>query len=92
MTRAHLLVAGRVQGVYYRATAQAEGVDLGLTGWVRNRVDGQVEVVVEGAEEAVERFIAWCHRGPPMARVDRVEVERQASTGSLVGFDVRPTT
>ena len=91
MIRAHLVVSGRVQGVYFRATAQQEAQRLGLSGWVRNRYVGDVEAVVEGPEDAVEDFIPWGHRGPPMARVDLVDIERQSPTGRLVGFEVRPT-
>lgn len=73
--RARLLVSGRVQGVCYRASAQDEGIRLGLCGEVKNLPSGQVEATVEGPRAAVEEFIAWCQVGPPAARVSDVAVE-----------------
>ena len=77
MHRARLLVDGRVQGVGYRYSACAEAQRLGLSGWVCNRSDGQVELEAEGPPEMVEALVAWCHRGPVFARVSRVEVRVQ---------------
>ncbi len=91
MIRVHLRVHGRVQGVYYRATAQEEAQRLGLVGWVRNRADGTVEAVAEGEEAAIESFLAWCRKGPERAQVDDVEVERLEALGTDTGFTVRPT-
>lgn len=86
----HLLVRGRVQGVSYRANAQNEAVRLGLSGWVRNRLDGSVEAVVSGAQGDVEAFIDWARKGPPTARVVDVEVEA-ADPVEAGPFGVRPT-
>jgi acylphosphatase len=66
-------ITGRVQGVKYRATAQREARQRGLTGWVRNEPDGAVLIEVEGDAAAVDAFLAWCAEGPPGARVARVE-------------------
>lgn len=74
MERVRLLVEGRVQGVGYRYSACAEARHLGLTGWVRNRSDGRVELEVEGAEAEVAQMVAWCWRGPAFAEVSQVEV------------------
>ena len=68
-----LVIAGRVQGVGYRASAQAAARDLGIRGWVRNRPDGTVEILAEGEAEPLERFVAWCREGPPAARVSRID-------------------
>ena len=68
----HLSIEGRVQGVGFRWSLQAEATRLGLCGWVRNRSDGSVEALACGAAEAVEALTAWAHQGPPAARVDRV--------------------
>lgn len=86
----HLMIFGRVQGVFYRNWTMQTARELGLAGWVRNRLDGSVEAVVEGLGEAVERFIALAHQGPPAAQVARVEVIEVAMEG-LASFEKRPT-
>lgn len=70
----HLLIKGKVQGVFYRATAKEEAERLGIKGWVRNTREGDVEAVASGDTERVERFIAWCRQGPPRAWVTDVEI------------------
>jgi len=84
----HLVVVGRVQGVAFRARAVAEATRLGLSGWVRNRMDGTVEARAEGTPEAVDAFVAWCHRGPPAAKIEEVHVTRVSATGLDRGFQV----
>jgi acylphosphatase len=84
--RVHAFVAGRVQGVWFRGSTRAEAKRLGLTGWVRNLLDGRVELVAEGPEERVEALVAWCRHGPPHARVDDLEVIREAATGEFPDF------
>ncbi len=86
--RARVVISGRVQGVYFRGTAEDEARSRGLTGWVRNTPDGQVEAVFEGEQAAVEAVIAWCHRGPPAARVTGVTVTWEEPRGER-GFSVR---
>ncbi len=86
---AHITVKGRVQGVYFRATAAEVARGAGITGTVRNTATGSVEIVAEGAEEAVRELIHWCHAGPDMARVDSVEVTTAAYTGEFNGFEIR---
>jgi acylphosphatase len=83
MMRAELLISGLVQGVFYRASAQQEGLRLGLTGEVRNLPGGEVEAIVEGEKEAIDEFIAWCKRGPPSARVEKVEVRWTPPRGAF---------
>ena len=73
--RADIVVRGRVQGVFFRASAQQEALALGLTGEISNLPDGAVEAVVEGERRAVDDFVAWCKRGPPAARVEEVSVK-----------------
>ena len=82
-------VSGRVQGVYYRATARREGALLGLRGWVKNLGDGGVALLLQGDPAAVDAMLDWCRAGPPAARVSRVEVEDAAPDESLRGFEVR---
>jgi acylphosphatase len=86
--RARLLISGRVQGVYFRAAARQEAQAQQLTGWVRNRPDGHVEAVVEGEEAAVQRFVAWCHSGPPGAQVTAVQVTIEPSSGVFDDFRI----
>ncbi len=75
--------------MFYRAHARRAATKLGLRGWVRNRDDGTVEAVVEGPAAPVDDFIAWCHRGSPAARVDRLEVSDEGTDAALTGsFDV----
>ncbi len=89
MKRAHIWVSGRVQGVWFRATAREIANRLGLKGWVRNLPDGRVEIVAEGDESALDEFIKWCWEGPPLARVEDVEVEWERPTGEFRSFEVR---
>ena len=86
--RVRVVVTGRVQGVWFRDGCQEAARALGVNGFVRNRADGAVEAEFEGPEAAVERMIAWCHDGPPRARVDAVNIERIAPVGAP-GFRVR---
>lgn len=89
VVRAHIHVSGRVQGVYYRATASQEARRLGLQGWVRNLADGRVEAVAEGPRGNVEDFVRWCHEGPPHARVDDVQTAWESPKGEHEGFALR---
>jgi acylphosphatase len=89
MQRLTAIVRGYVQGVYFRASAQEEAVQLGLTGWVANQWDGSVKVVAEGPDEGLRHFLRWLHRGPPAARVEQVDVQWTPATGEFQGFQVR---
>ncbi len=86
--RAHVWISGRVQGVFFRAHTKEVAEKLGLTGWVRNLPDGRVEAVFEGEEEAVKEAIEWCKRGPPLARVEKVEVRYEGQTGEFRDFRI----
>jgi acylphosphatase len=79
--RAHLVIEGRVQGVFFRSALRAEAVSAGVAGWTRNLPDGRVEAVLEGPAELVERIVSWCRVGPPGARVDSVDANRSAACG-----------
>lgn len=89
MITRHLAIRGRVQGVWYRESMRQEAERLGVTGWVRNRRDGSVEAMAQGAEEAVAALIAWARRGPPAAVVDDVEVSE--GSGHYATFERQPT-
>lgn len=86
--RVHVLIHGTVQGVFFRAHTRDKASDLGVTGWVRNLADGRVEAVVEGDEKAVRQLLKWCERGPPAARVTRVEANFEPYRGEFRGFRV----
>ena len=89
----HLRIAGRVQGVGYRDALRREALANGVAGWVRNRLDGTVEAVLQGAPAGVDAVIAWARRGPPAARVNGIDV--QTAQGELdrsySGFEFLPT-
>jgi acylphosphatase len=85
---AHVLISGRVQGVFYRASTQEAAQLKSVHGWVRNLPDGRVEALFEGTTEAVEAMIQWCHQGPPGARVTKVVVEYQEPE-DLRGFEIQ---
>lgn len=84
--RAHVSISGWVQGIFFRSSTRDKAASLRVTGWVRNLYDGTVEGLFEGDENAVSQLIAWCHRGPPGARVDNVEVEWGEYSGEFDTF------
>lgn len=79
--RCRAIVTGRVQGVFYRDTCERTATALGVRGWVRNRDDGSVEVVAEGARDAVGQLLDWCRSGPPRANVTGVEITDETPRG-----------
>lgn len=82
-----VVIAGQVQGVFFRTTCARLARELGVSGWIRNRPEGDVEAVFEGPDDAVERLVAWCHEGPSHARVTGVEVSGEPPTGRA-GFEI----
>ena len=81
-------IEGRVQGVWFRDSTRKEAQRLGVTGWVRNKRDGSVEVVAEGGEEEVKKLAAWCHHGPPSASVIQVDKMEEPWKGEFDSFDI----
>jgi acylphosphatase len=88
ISRAKVIASGRVQGVGFRYWARSQAASLGVSGWARNTLDGNVEAVFEGPAEHVELLLRWCRQGPPAAYVDQLEVEWQEPKGEY-GFAVR---
>lgn len=83
-------IYGLVQGVNYRRAMQAEALRLGLSGWVRNRMDGTVEALLCGSPDAIEIALEWARRGPPVSRVERIEImDIEAAEGDC--FDILPS-
>ena len=81
-----LEITGRVQGVGFRESMRAVAQALEVNGWVRNRDDGDVEAILQGAEGDVERVIAWCHNGPPGANVKLVSAELVDGSETFMAF------
>jgi acylphosphatase len=88
VVRAHVKVAGRVQGVFFRAETRDRARSLGLSGWVSNAPDGSVEASFEGPAERVRSMVDWCRRGPALAAVEDVAVEWEEPQGER-DFQIR---
>jgi acylphosphatase len=86
--RYHVWISGRVQGVFFRANTRKQARSLGLTGWVRNLPDGDVEALFEGEKAAAERMLEWCRTGTPPARVDHLEILEETATGEWSDFEI----
>ncbi|MFQ5354228.1 MAG: acylphosphatase [Thermodesulfobacteriota bacterium] len=89
LARAHLIIEGQVQGVFFRASTVRVSRENKLTGWVRNMPGGTVEAVLEGNKPDVEKVIKWCRSGPPMARVDGVKITWGDYEGEFTEFSDR---
>lgn len=86
--RAHVVISGRVQGVFFRAETLRAAQRIGVTGWVRNRPDGSVEALFEGPTQAVDQAVDWCWHGSPMARVSDVKIEWETFAGEFTDFSI----
>jgi acylphosphatase len=86
--RAHVVVSGRVQGVFFRSDARDRARSLQVAGWIRNVPDGTVEAVFEGEAERLESMVKWCRRGPSGAQVESVDVSWEEPRGES-GFAIR---
>lgn len=87
--RLHLLISGRVQGVYYRSSARDIAHRLGLFGYVRNLLDGKVEITAEGDEKKLKELISWAREGPPGAKVRGLTPTWSKCTGEFSCFEIR---
>lgn len=87
--RIQVLARGKVQGVFFRASTRARATELGLVGWVRNETDGSVLIQAEGPDHAIESFVAWCRRGPQLARVDELILEDCTPRNDEMSFAVQ---
>jgi acylphosphatase len=88
ISRARVVISGRVQGVSFRASTRDQARAIGVAGWVRNLADGRVEALFEGPQAHVQRIVNWCYRGPSPARVASVEVHWEPPTGQEHGFQI----
>jgi acylphosphatase len=86
---AHVIISGRVQGVWFRASTKQKAKQLRLNGWVRNNPDGNVEAIFEGDENLIKEMLNWCHNGPPLAKVTNVEVIYEEPSNGFNDFFIR---
>jgi len=91
MKAIHVIITGHVQGVAFRFHTKDKALSLGISGWVRNRLNGSVEAFFQGEQTAVDRMTDWCHHGPPTASVAHIHSEITDVDPSLSGFIVRST-
>lgn len=84
----HIIVKGRVQGVYFRFYTQKQAVKLGVNGFVRNLTNGDVEIVACAAKQPLQNFLTWCQKGPMLARVDELVINPHQTDQDLVGFEI----
>jgi acylphosphatase len=85
----NLKIYGKVQGVFFRDSSRAEAKELDLFGWAENRADGTVEIIAEGEDKDLRKFIEWCKYGPDHAEVEKVDVKWVKSTGELNNFFIK---
>jgi acylphosphatase len=88
MYQARLLITGKVQGVFYRASCQEIAQRLGLSGWVKNLSDGNVEALVQGEKVGIEKLINWCKKGPPDAVVSNLNVNWETVIKQITSFKI----
>jgi acylphosphatase len=89
MKALHLMIHGRVQGVWYRATTKEVASRFGIFGWVRNSPDGSVEAHIQGEDAAVDEMLDWCRRGPPGAYVDHIDIAEVKPKDEYKSFSIR---
>jgi acylphosphatase len=87
--RVQVIISGYVQGVFFRASTRDMAETLGLTGWVRNLANGSVEAVFEGDREELKKGVQWCYKGPPGARVTKVQEKWHDFAGEFKDFEIK---
>jgi acylphosphatase len=87
-SRVHLIVSGKVQGVWFRESTRLKAEELMIKGWVKNRPEGTVEIVAEGMEPDIKKFVEWCHEGPPRAIVRSLKETAQEFKGEFDSFNI----
>ena len=86
--RVHIVISGRVQGVFFRMETKQIADSFNVSGWVKNNSDGTVEAIFEGKKEAVDSVVEWCRKGPPHSKVNRVDVISKDYKGEFNGFNI----
>ena len=87
--RVHLIITGRVQGVWYRSYTKDKAQKIGLTGWIRNLENGDVEAIFEGEEKAIEEMIVWCYSGSPLAEIDDIQTMYEKFSDEFEEFTIQ---
>lgn len=85
----HVIISGRVQGVWFRASTKQKAKQLKIFGWVKNNPEGTVEAVFEGEENSIKDILDWCHRGPPLAKVTNVEINYREPSNDFGDFLIK---
>ena len=88
-SKVHVIISGKVQGVWFRANTKNKAEQLNIIGWVRNTPDGKVEAIFEGEERDVHEMIKWCNEGPPLANVKNIDVEPSSPLNGFDGFSIK---
>ena len=86
--RVHVLISGKVQGVFFRIETYHKAIEENIKGWVRNRSDGRVEAIFEGNKENVQRMINFCKNGPKGAMVSNIEIKWEEYNGTFSDFKI----
>ena len=86
--RVHLIISGKVQGVYFRKHTQDTSRENNVYGWVKNLLNGDVECVLEGLKSNVDKVMMWCHQGPPGSHVDNVKIKYEEFIGNFNDFNI----
>jgi acylphosphatase len=87
--RVQIIVTGKVQGVFFRASTREKAKQLGIGGFARNQPDGRVEIIADGDQASLQQFIAWCHEGPPLSRVENVIVTDMETSHFFDHFEIK---
>ena len=85
----HVIISGRVQGVWFRVNTKRKATELGITGWVQNTSDGNVEAIFEGNTEQLNTMISWCHKGPELSQVTNVAITHKKFQGQFTTFTIK---
>jgi acylphosphatase len=85
----HVIISGKVQGVWFRASTKQKADQLGITGWVKNTIDGDVEAVFEGEHSILKEMLEWCNHGPSLAKVKNIKVENNEKINEFDSFSIR---
>jgi len=88
MKRVHVLISGKVQGVFFRANTRRKAMDLNIKGWIKNLSDERVEAVFEGEDSAVKQMIGFCRKGPFGANITKIELKEEKYTGEFTSFEI----